>query len=128
MNAVEAGPLNDAAPHFAYGRSAVLTLEGELCRSELGDLSGLLEHVARQGCSQVVLDLSEVSHFDYRGVQPLIGWAERLREVGGDLKLAGLSPYLHAIFRSAGGAGAFDFYAEKNDAVSAFARGVFVSG
>jgi anti-sigma B factor antagonist len=61
-------------------------------------------------------------------VRPLVQCVDALRERGGDLKLAGLSPYLHAIFRSAGAHDAFDYFPEASDAAGSFERGVFLYG
>ena len=109
-------------------KPTTMILEGEIGKEDLPQIAQMLFRVAHRGVTRIVIDFEGVTHFDFRGVRPLVQRAEVFRKAGGDIKLSGLSPYLHAIFRSAGGAGAFDFYAEKTDAVSAFGRGVFVSG
>ena len=105
-----------------------VVLEGELGKAEHLDLSRLLFRLTQAHVHRVVLDLSGVSHFDYRGVRPLIRRAEVFRELGGDVRLCGLSPYLFAIFQSAGASEAFDYYATQEDAVASFERGIFVEG
>ncbi|MBK7858198.1 MAG: STAS domain-containing protein [Archangiaceae bacterium] len=97
-----------------------MVLEGEIGKDELPQLADMLFRLAHRGITRIVIDFEGVTHFDFRGVKPLVQRAELFRVAGGDIKLSGLTPYLHAIFRSAGGAGAFDFYAQKDDAVSAF--------
>jgi anti-sigma B factor antagonist len=109
-------------------KPTTMILEGEIGKDELPQIAEMLFRVAHRGVTRIVIDFEGVTHFDFRGVKPLIQRAEIFRKAGGDIKLSGLTPYLHAIFRSAGGAGAFDFYAEKNDALSAFKSSVFVSG
>ena len=109
-------------------KPTTMILEGEIGKDDLPQISEMLFRVAHRGVTRIVIDFEGVTHFDFRGVKPLVQRAEVFRKAGGDIKLSGLSPYLHAIFRSAGGAGAFDFYAQKDDAVSAFKGGVFVSG
>lgn len=109
-------------------KPTTMVLEGEIGKEELPQIAEMLFRVAHRGVTRIVIDFEGVTHFDFRGVRPLVQRAEVFRKAGGDIKLSGLSPYLHAIFRSAGGGGQFDFYAEKNDAVSAFSRAVFVSG
>jgi anti-anti-sigma factor len=105
-----------------------MVLEGELSREEMADIGDMLFRLTSSGVVNVVIDLSEVSHFDYRGVRPLMRHAEVFRELGGDLRLAGLSPYLFAIFRSAGANDAFDYFASVDDAVASFNRSIFVQG
>src|SRR4051794_23796572 len=77
-----------------------MILEGEIGRDELPDLGAMLFRIAARGVTRVIIDFSGVTHFDFRGVKPLLQRAELFREAGGDLKLSGLSSYLHAIFRS----------------------------
>ncbi len=43
----------------------------------------------QRGARNVVLDFSEVSHLDYRGVKPLMARVEALPRAGGDVKLSG---------------------------------------
>lgn len=108
-------------PSFAPRKVLTMVLDGELGLSEIGDISDMLFHLTLDDVRRVVVDLSGVTHFDFRGVKHLVRHAESYRLLGGDLKLAGLSPYLFAIFRSAGAHDAFDFYADPELARLAFA-------
>jgi anti-anti-sigma factor len=105
-------------------RIITMVLEGELDRADVQDITDMLA----KKTLEVVIDFSEVTHFDYRGVRPLVQRAEQLRAQGGDVKLAGLSPYLHAIFRSAGAHDSFDYFSQSEDAVGSFERGVLLYG
>ena len=109
-------------------RVMTMVLEGELDRADVQDITDMLARKTLEGVIEVVIDFSEVTHFDYRGVKPLVRRAEVLRELGGDIKLSGLSPYLHAIFRSAGAHDSFDYFSQAADAVGAFERGVLLYG
>ena len=112
----------------ASDRVETLLLEGELSVEELTQVCEELGRRMQRGLRQVVLDFSEVSHLDYRGVRPLMARTESIRRTGGDVKLSGLSPYLAAIFRAAGAHDAFELYPHMNDARAAFqlARAPFV--
>jgi anti-sigma B factor antagonist len=103
------------------GRVETLMLEGELDMAALEQVCAELARKLQQGVRQVVVDLSEVAHLDYRGVRPLMARAELFRRAGGDIKLSGLSPYLAAIFRAAGAHDRFEVYPHMNDARAAFA-------
>jgi anti-anti-sigma factor len=105
-----------------------MVLEGEIDRADTQDVVDMLARLTQDGVVELVIDFSEVTHFDYRGVKALVRRAEYLRELGGDVKLAGLSPYLHAIFRSAGAHDAFDYFARAEDAVRSYERGVLLYG
>jgi anti-anti-sigma factor len=108
------------APLLSTDRVMTVRLEGEIGRAELDDIFDMIFRQASRGITRLAIDLSAVTHFDYRGVKPLIARATVLRRTGGDLKLAGLSPYLFAIFRSAGANDAFDYFATAHEAVAAF--------
>lgn len=120
--------LKTGGPATATSRVMTVVLEGELDRAEAEDVVAMLARMIEQGTHELVIDFSGVTHFDYRAVRPLVRRAEVLRELGGDLKLSGLSPYLHAIFRSAGAHDAFDYFAEADHAARSFERGVLLYG
>lgn len=120
--------VKSGAPATATSRVMTMVLDGELDRGDVDEIVAMIGTLSEDGVSELVIDFSEVTHFDYRGVKPLVRRAEVLRELGGDLKLAGLSPYLHAIFRSAGAHDAFDYFAAADEAVRSFERGVLLYG
>ncbi len=120
MNAVSPAAEAFPVPSVDSGRVVTMVLEGEICEREHRQVLEMLFRTASRGVCRVVLDLTEVSHFDYRGVRPLMARAELFRSAGGDLKLCGLSPYLKAIFRSAGAHDAFEYYDEPHEARGAF--------
>ncbi len=109
-------------------KTMTMVLEGEITQPDVADVVAMLERLAGQGAVRVVVDLHGVTHFDFRGVKALLGKADALRSMGGDLKLSGLSPYIHAIFRSAGAHDAFDYFATSEDAVASFENAVFIHG
>jgi anti-sigma B factor antagonist len=109
-------------------RIMTMVLEGELDRADVQDITDMLQRKILEGVVDIVIDFADVTHFDYRGVKPLVARAETMREQGGDLKLSGLSPYLHAIFRSAGAHDSFDYFSQSEDAVRSFDRGVLLYG
>ena len=109
-------------------RIMTMVLEGELDRADVQDITDMLARKTLEGVVEVVIDFEDVTHFDYRGVKPLVRRAETLRELGGDIKLSGMSPYLHAIFRSAGAHDSFDYFSQSEEAVRSFERGVLLYG
>jgi len=99
---------------------AVLRCEGEMGAVELAHVGEELFRLAHRGCHKVVLDLAGIDHVDYRGLKPLAARARLLRSAGGDLKLAGLTPYIAAIFRAAGVEEEFGMYDTAEAAKLAF--------
>jgi anti-sigma B factor antagonist len=104
----------------APSRTMTVVLEGEITHADWEDLADHLFRLAHRGITQVVIDFGGVSHLDYRAVRPLMSRTEIFRKAGGDVRLAALSPYLHAIFRSAGANDAFDYYGDAFEAVKSF--------
>jgi len=87
---------------------------------ELAHLGEELFRLAHRGLRKVVVDLAKVEHVDYRGLKAVAARARLLRGAGGDLKLAGVSPYLAAIFRAAGVEEEFQMYESAEEAKLAF--------
>jgi anti-sigma B factor antagonist len=114
--------LEMVGPSLAQPHAMTLYLEGEIGQDEWSDVSAQLFRYANRRVRNVVIDFTDVSHLDYRVVRPLMARADSFRAVGGDVKLSGLSPYLAAIFRSAGAHDAFDSYQTAAQATASFRR------
>ena len=97
-----------------------LILEGELGLEDLRRVGEELFRVCTRGQRQVVLDLSQVSHIDYRGLGPLVARTQLFRRAGGDVRISGVSGYLFHIFRAAAAHDAFLFFAEADNARASF--------
>lgn len=97
-----------------------LVLEGELGEEELTAVGHELFRLMHRGRKRVVLDLTDVSHVDYRGIRALTARADLFRRSAGDIKLCGLSPYLKAVFRAGGAHQTFEFYETALQAQAAF--------
>ena len=80
----------------------MLAPEGELGRAELAELRRDLERLAAVGARRVVLELSGVSHADYRGLPGLLSAVQAVQDAGGEVLLRGGSAYVRAIFRVGG--------------------------
>ncbi len=99
---------------------ATLMPDHEIGVCEWSELSRQFDRLERASVVRYVLDFTDVSHLDYRTVRPLVERAERARQLGGDLKLAGLSPYLMAIFRVAGAHTSFECFKDPIEAGASF--------
>lgn len=108
-------------PGRQHERVITLVLEGELTLNDLRRVGEELFRLANRGHRNVVLDLTHVSHLDYRGLRPLAARAEIFRNVGGDVRVSGVSGYLVHIFRAAGVHDAFKFFVNLDNARASFA-------
>lgn len=81
---------------------SVIDAEGELSRRNMHHLEDLLGHLSSRQQLNVVLNLSELKHLDYRLVRRI---AERIIAFqcdGGDLKMANASEYVRQILCAMG--------------------------
>lgn len=117
-----------SSARMARPRGMTMVIDGEIGADELADIGEMLLSLSFDGVTDLVIDLRGVSHLDYRGIPSLVRRAEVFRELGGDVKLAGLSPYLFTIFQAAGANDSFDFFAEVGDAQRSFHEAVMVQG
>ena len=98
------------ADRFDDGRILLLTLEGRLSREDLVDLSDRLRGLAAQGMFQVVVDVRDVEHWDFRGLQVLAEAVEVRRRHGAATAFITPSTYLRDIAKAAGVFERLDFY------------------
>ena len=96
--------------------SVRLELHGIINLQAFFQLEEAILKVIKKNVFKIELEMSDVKHMDYRGVEMLVKRAERLRGYGGDLTLCGLSPYLINILQMAGAAGTFEIVAPQTAA------------
>lgn len=97
----------------------VMKVSGELGLRNVRQFDSVLNLALREDVGRMVLDLSGLSHIDYKLVPHLL---ERMIEIqcqGGQLKLAGMSDYVLNILKAMG----FEeeLYSSVEDAVISFA-------
>jgi anti-sigma B factor antagonist len=90
-----------------------LELHGIINLQAFFQLEEAVLKVIKKNIFRIELEMSDVKHMDYRGVEMLVKRAERLRGYGGDLTLRGLSPYLINILQMAGAADTFEISATQ---------------
>ena len=67
----------------------------------------------------IILDLSRVSHINYKVVGQLIDYQKKFKGLGGDIKLVNVSPYLYDILRLYGFY-PFEIFPSKRAALKSF--------
>lgn len=80
----------------------VAVLSGRLDSAHAPTVREQLLRVLRPAASQLVLDLTLVSHIDAAGLAVLVGTERRARLLGGSLRLAAAGPAVSAAVRAAG--------------------------
>jgi anti-sigma B factor antagonist len=73
-------------------------LAGELDLATADELTGLVDDLIRGGYRRLVLDLTDLSLCDARGLAAFVAVADALEEAGGDLTMTGLCPLVRELF------------------------------
>ncbi|MFF0425090.1 STAS domain-containing protein [Streptomyces sp. NPDC004520] len=98
----EREPNLDVDVEIRDGRTAVLTVAGELDMETAGRLQELLTEQFGQGRHRLVLDLSALDFMDSSGLNVLIRAVNKARESDGDLYLAAPTPAVRRILEITG--------------------------
>ncbi len=80
----------------------VLRINGHLDSSSAADLENVLESVYEYGIRKIIVDLVDVSYISSGGWGIFTGRVKSLREGGGDVVLAGMSPEVFDIYELLG--------------------------
>ncbi len=84
------------------GRLATLALRGWIDPFAERRVEQALDDLAARGVSQLVLDVSQLRHIDYRMVPRLVQALGRFESRAGSVAMCGMSRYLTDLFRLSG--------------------------
>jgi len=84
------------------GEVLVVALKGRLDSVNAGAVELAITEQIKQGANRLVLDFSEVPYVSSAGLRVVLVAAKRLKEVGGKLVLAGLTPSVREVFSISG--------------------------
>ncbi len=92
---------------------------GEINEREFETIAGKLRGMLESGDFNIIIDLSRVTHINYKIVGELIEFQKKFKEFGGDIKLVNVSPYLYNILRLYGFY-PFEIYPSRRAALKSF--------
>jgi anti-anti-sigma factor len=93
---------------------------GEIDEKKFEVIENKLNGMIQGGDYNIIIDLGRVSHINYKVVGWLIDYQKKFKELGGDIKLVNVSPYLYDILRLYGFY-PFEIYPSKRAALKSFA-------
>ena len=93
---------------------------GEINEQEFSKIEQKLKQMIEGGDFNIIIDLSRVSHINYKVVGWLIEYQQKFKKYGGDIKLVNVSPYLYDILRLYGFY-PFEIYPSRRAALKSFA-------
>lgn len=94
-------------------------LNGEIDEEHFGAVEKKLKDMLQTGEFNVIIDLSRVNHINYKVVGWLIEYQQKFKDLGGDIKLVNVSPYLYDILRLYGFY-PFEIFPSKRAALKSF--------
>jgi anti-sigma B factor antagonist len=77
---------------------AVLKVEGQLIVGNRQELKGLVQDGLDRGERKFVIDCTQTGYIDSSGLGALVSLSRKVREQGGELRIAGLNEDLRALF------------------------------
>lgn len=99
---------------------SVIDLAGDIDFREMIRIKNVIGGLIEKDQTKVVLNLKSVDHINYLSIGVLLERLKLLRNLNGDLKLSGMSPFLRDIFRVVGMDRFFEEYTSLEDAVESF--------
>ena len=103
----------------------VLDLKGRIrFTSPTGGLHKSIRCLVEEGRTRILLNLSQVTHIDPRGLDELIASRLTVSNIGGQIKLLHLTEQLREGKTTANLSALFDIYNNEYDAVASFKREV----
>lgn len=99
---------------------AVIDVTGDIDFREMLRIRDVIGSLIEKDRTKVVLNLRSVDHINYLSIGVLLERLKILKNLNGDLKLAGMSPYLRSIFRAVGMDQFFEEYNSLEDAIESF--------
>ncbi|HSG28728.1 MAG TPA: anti-sigma factor antagonist, partial [Candidatus Krumholzibacterium sp.] len=96
------GKILSVIPEELEGGVIVLRVKGHLDSSSTADLENILENVFTYGFRKIIVDLADVSYISSGGWGIFTGRVKELRDGGGDVVLAGMSPEVFDIYELLG--------------------------
>jgi anti-sigma B factor antagonist len=98
----------------------IIGVDGQLIVGNRHDLKKKVLDAVEAGDTKFVVDFSATGYIDSSGLGALVLLAKKVREVGGDLRLAGLNDDLRTLFELTKLDTLFTIFPSVEEAVSAF--------
>jgi len=77
---------------------AILKVEGQLIVGNRAELKSLVQEGLDRGERKFVIDCTQTGYIDSSGLGALVSLSKKVREQGGELRIAGLNEDLRALF------------------------------
>ncbi len=100
------------------GDSLVIDVEGQLVVTNRQEFKQVVLDEVERGARSFVVDFTRSAYIDSSGLGALVSLGKRIRESGGDLRLAGLNEDLRTLFELTRLDALFPLFATRADALA----------
>jgi anti-sigma B factor antagonist len=98
--------------------AVVVDVDGQLVVTNRQEFKQVVLDEVEQGARSIVVDFSRSAYIDSSGLGALVSLGKRIREAGGDLRLAGLNEDLRTLFELTRLDALFPLYGTRADALA----------
>lgn len=98
----------------------ILILKGDIDLEDIIALKGIITSFIEKENFFFVLDFTKVTHINVSGIEYLNERKERVRNLGGDIKIICANDYIKNLFIYAGYCGEFEFFNSEEEAIKRF--------
>lgn len=99
---------------------SVIDVSGDIDFREMIKIKDVIGALIERDQTKVVLNLKAVDHINYLSIGVLVERLRLLRNLNGDLKLAGMSSFVRDIFKVVGMDQFFEEYTSLEEAIESF--------
>ncbi|UCC94539.1 MAG: STAS domain-containing protein [Candidatus Omnitrophota bacterium] len=103
-----------------HGEIIICALEGEIDINTSPELRKAFDGFTRRAIKKIVIDFSKVSYIDSSGLATLIELLQRLKKIGGHLRLSSLSQKVRNVFEVTKLDKLFEIFDTHEDAIKDF--------
>jgi anti-anti-sigma factor len=96
-------------------RFSLVHANGDMSEGDLSKLGNAIETLMKKGYLRVVLDLTDVSYMNAKGLGALVNHWNHIRFKRGDLRIVGLNSRLMYLFRTMGVDSLFEIYGNVSE-------------
>ncbi|MBM4186528.1 MAG: STAS domain-containing protein [Gemmatimonadetes bacterium] len=104
----------------AAGQVTVIKVDGQLIVGNRQELKALVQEALEAGSRKFLIDCTQTGYIDSSGLGALVTISKKVREAGGELRLAGLNDDLRSLFELTKLDSLFHIAASVDDALKGF--------
>jgi anti-sigma B factor antagonist len=98
----------------------VVKVKGRIDANSAPGMEAIINAPLERGVKKIVVDLSGVEYMSSAGLRVLLASLKKVRSIGGELRLAGMQPFVREVFDMTGFSRLFSVSPTAEEAVKSF--------